>query len=84
VRELRHAVESAMIAGAGDTITVADLPLHGPAPSEDLSLKDATREFERQQVMGMLARTAFDKREAARRLGLSLTSLYRKMEGRPD
>jgi DNA-binding NtrC family response regulator len=84
VRELRHAVESAMIAGAGDTITAADLPLDAPASSEGVSLKDATREFERQQVMGMLARTAFDKREAARRLGLSLTSLYRKMEGRPD
>ena len=84
VRELRHAVESAMIAGTGDTLTADDLPLDPPASSENLPLKDATREFERQQVMGMLARTAFDKREAARRLGLSLTSLYRKMEGRPD
>ncbi len=84
VRELRHAVESAMIAGAGDTITAGDLPVESAASSEEVSLKDATREFERQQVMGMLARTAFDKREAARRLGLSLTSLYRKMEGKPD
>jgi DNA-binding NtrC family response regulator len=84
VRELRHTVESAMIAGSGATITPADLPLAPPAHDADASLKDATREFERQQVMGMLARTAFDKREAARRLGLSLTSLYRKMDGKPD
>jgi DNA-binding NtrC family response regulator len=73
-----------MIAGAGGTITAGDLPLAPPAQDGDLPLKDATREFERQQVMGMLARTAFDKREAARRLGLSLTSLYRKMDGKPD
>ena len=84
VRELRHAMESAMIAGAGDTIMADDLPLEPPAVLADASLKDATREFERQQVMTMLARTAFDKREAARRLGLSLTSLYRKMEGKGD
>jgi len=38
-----------------------------------------TRRFERQHIMAVLAQTQFDKKEAARRLGISLASLYRKL-----
>ena len=42
---------------------------------------EAIRRFERQQILEVLRLTQFDKKEAARRLGLSLASLYRKLEG---
>jgi DNA-binding NtrC family response regulator len=83
VRELLHVVEAAMIAGSGDTIAPEDLPVELQAPPDDASLRDATRAFERQHIRDMLARTEFDKREAARRLGVSLASLYRKLDGKP-
>ena len=81
VRELRHVVESAMISGGHtDTITLDHLPVDLIVPAPPPSLKEAAREFERQRILDVLAGTAFDKKEAARRLGLSLASLYRKLD----
>jgi DNA-binding NtrC family response regulator len=42
-------------------------------------LRDVTRRFERQHILAVLTQTQFDKKEAARRLGISLASLYRKI-----
>jgi DNA-binding NtrC family response regulator len=83
VRELEHVIESAMVAGKAGMITPDHLPSDlGPSPAEagaPLNLKQAVRGFERQLVLDVLAISNHDKREAARRLGLSLTSLYRKL-----
>jgi two-component system, NtrC family, response regulator HydG len=80
VRELEHVLESAMIAADGELISVGHLrPEIVRRPPA--SLRDAIRRFERQQIMEVLNLTHFDKKEAARRLGLSLASLYRKLEG---
>ncbi len=38
------------------------------------------REYERQHIQRVLEKCDDDKREAARRLGLGLSSLYRKLE----
>ncbi len=43
------------------------------------ALRDVTRRFERQHIIAVLTQTQFDKKEAARRLGISLASLYRKI-----
>jgi DNA-binding NtrC family response regulator len=83
VRELLHVVESAMIAsGDKDAITLDELPFDVAAPVSPRSLKAAARDFERQRILDVLAGAAFDKKEAARRLGLSLASLYRKLDGK--
>jgi DNA-binding NtrC family response regulator len=37
------------------------------------------RVFERQHIEDVLAQVRFDKRDAARALGISLSSLYRKL-----
>jgi DNA-binding NtrC family response regulator len=58
-----------------ETVTVGD-PALRPA-----NLRDAVRLFERQHIQDVLAQSDFDKREAARRLGISLASLYRKLSG---
>jgi DNA-binding NtrC family response regulator len=81
VRELEHVVESAMILSDGEVLTVRDLPrdfLAGPTPQSD-SLREVSRQSERQHIMAVLAQTRFDKRKTARILGISLASLYRKL-----
>ena len=53
----------------------------GTAPQD---LRGAVRKFERQHLMEVLAATQSDKRKAARVLGISLASLYRKLRGEGD
>ena len=50
-----------------------------PAASRPARLREAVRLFERQHVLDVLTEARFDKREAARLLGISLASLYRKL-----
>ena len=80
VRELENALEQAMVFGDTDLIRV---PRLGPNPAAHatarLDLREAVRQFERQHVRDALADTGGDKREAARRLRISLASLYRKL-----
>jgi DNA-binding NtrC family response regulator len=82
VRELDNALQRAVILGEGPLITPADLPpdlapaADDRAPVEDLG--EAVRRFEKQHIERALRRTP-DKKEAARRLGMGLSSLYRKI-----
>lgn len=82
VRELENALQRAVILAEGPLITLNDLP-PGLTPSPEVSLTDNLREavahFERSHIERLL-RDAPDKKEAARRLGLALSSLYRKIE----
>jgi transcriptional regulator with PAS, ATPase and Fis domain len=80
VRELENVLERAMLLGEGDVIRahhVAAPPVAAPGPPT--VLRDAVRDFERRHVLGVLAQHAHDKRGAARALGISLASLYRKL-----
>lgn len=81
VRELEHVIESAMILSEGEVLTVGDLPrgFVGDSVPADESLRELNRRSERQHILAVLARTQFDKRKAARMLGISLASLYRKL-----
>jgi len=83
VRELEHVIESAMVAGRVGKITAdtlpADLKPLATNPHRRPTLKEAVRSFERQHVLDALVLSGYDKKEAARRLGVSLTSLYRKL-----
>jgi two-component system response regulator PilR (NtrC family) len=84
VRELDNVVEHAMILGNGEWITVADLP-RALRDAEDLlpavgdDLKEALHAYERIHIESVLRRAGRDKRKAADLLGLSLSSLYRKL-----
>lgn len=84
VRELDNVIEHAMILAEGDWITAADLPraLKGnavPAPASD-DLREAMRVYEKAHIQSVLAKTDHDKKQAADILGVSLSSLYRKIE----
>ncbi len=86
IRELDNVIEHAMIVGDAAWITVNDLParIHqgrrdDPALAGD-DLKSAMRLYERNHLVNVLQRTEGDKRKAAELLGISLSSLYRKIE----
>lgn len=86
VRELKNAVERAMIFCDRETIGVDDLPaeLHGAKRISGLmsrgDLKQSVKEFEKISILSALEEAGYDKRHAAVLLGLSKSSLYRKIE----
>lgn len=86
VRELDNVIEHAMILGDGEWITPRDLPrslqqeapVSIPAASD--CLRDALRAYEKAHIQTVLAKVGHDKKVAAERLGMSLSSLYRKLD----
>lgn len=85
VRELDNVIEHTMILAEGDRITLKDLPVSIVATSQEspaftYNLKDALRHFEKQHIIRVLDQVGQDRREAARLLDISLSSLYRKIE----
>lgn len=83
VRELDNVIERAMILCDDDTIQPNHLPpnLFTPniAGSANNSLKATLRDYERRFILKTLLQVNNDKKHAADRLGLSQSSLYRKM-----
>jgi len=85
VRELDNVIEHAMIIGDGDWITLAALPraikpIAGVAVPVGDDLRDALRVYEKAHIQSVLAKVDQDKRLASELLGVSLSSLYRKIE----
>ena len=84
VRALRHAFERAVILCDGETLRRGDFPLPpaaGPAPPLTEGAAATTlAELERQAIATALARHAGNITYAAQELGITRTSLYRRME----
>jgi DNA-binding NtrC family response regulator len=84
VRELDNALERAVILSDGPILAPADFPaeLVGEGNTSDDSddLRAALARYERVHIGRVLTGCDNDKREAARRLGMGLSSLYRKLE----
>jgi DNA-binding NtrC family response regulator len=84
VRELDNALERAMILAETPVLTPDDFPaelMGEPADTGDADdLRSALDRFEKAHVRRVLELCGGDKREAARRLGLGLSSLYRKLD----
>ena len=51
--------------------------------AQPTDLRAAVRVFSKRHILDVLSRTGFNKRAAARLLGISLASLYRKMNVEP-
>jgi DNA-binding NtrC family response regulator len=84
VRELENAIESAMALAQGPRIRASDLPgarraapRSAPQVARDVPLSLAA--YERLALERALAETGGDAPEAARRLGLGRSTLYRKL-----
>jgi DNA-binding NtrC family response regulator len=82
VRELDNALQRAVILGEGPLLTPGDLPPDLVPLTDDPHLVDelgeAVRRFEKQHIERVLRRVP-DKKEAARLLGVGLSSLYRRI-----
>jgi transcriptional regulator with PAS, ATPase and Fis domain len=77
IRELRNLLERAMLMADGDLLSLAadpELP-HTGAAGDIVPLDEAERHYVRQA----LARLGGDRKELARRLGISERTLYRKL-----
>ena len=83
IRELDNALQRAVILGDGPLVTPADLPPDmAPHPADPSAVDDLNKAVERFEAVhiGRILRQTPDKREAAKRLGIGLSSLYRKIE----
>ena len=93
VRELQHALERAALLSEGELIGERDLPAQLVVPGEELTValpEDAlaipettarvVRDVERELIRRALARTANNRTEAARLLGLSRRALVYKLK----
>jgi len=83
VRQLDNAIERAVMMADSQTIEPSDLPpdllgMGQPLPDTE-DLRSALKHYERLHITRVLRQWP-DKREAARRLRLGLSSLYRKIE----
>jgi DNA-binding NtrC family response regulator len=81
IRELRNVVERAVLLVRQARIPLSLLPFSRSTRSHDsLLLKDVLEQAERQHIQRVLELTDNSKEEAARMLGLSLATLYRRLE----
>lgn len=82
VRELENILQRAVILSEGPLVTVHDLPadlMTDPEVCLDEDLRIVVAHYEKLHIERLLKQYP-DKREAARRMGLALSSLYRKIE----
>jgi len=86
VRELRNVLERALILGGLHEIALSDLPdevaAAAAASSAPMDLREATLAFERAHIGRAIECSGGDRREAARLLGIGLSTLYRRFEER--
>ncbi len=83
VRELDNVLERAMILGNGEWIRPADLPGQKSSDHDMVAEDNLTKAlelYEKTHVERTLGKCAGDKNRAAELLGLSLSTLYRKLE----
>ena len=93
VRELENVLHRAMILAEDSRITVGDLPPHitppagapaadtaAAAPRDGVPLREQLRQFEHSLIVQAIELCGGDRRSAAQRLGIGLSSLYRKLE----
>ena len=84
IRELRNLIEYAVIFEGGSRIDTENLKKKmGTYTSEKLKLSDMTRLYEKSVIHSKIYELGGDldsKKEAARQLGISIATLYRKLE----
>jgi len=90
IRELQNIIDHALILAASDRITLSDLPLQvatassewdpgGHVSAGDSSLREQARLFEVGAIRRGIDQAGGDRRLAAERLGIGLSTLYRKL-----
>jgi len=85
VRELQHAIERAVIMSEGDTISPDDFFFLSGAPQQPASQKEVNASYNLDEIEKTVIEKAIDKHsgnisKAAKELGLTRASLYRRLE----
>jgi two-component system response regulator AtoC len=92
IRELENAISRALVLADGDRIELSDLPADiarsAPAKAEPViglalpgtNLREQMRRFEAGMIFRAIDDAGGDRRIASQRLGIGLSSLYRKLE----
>ncbi|WP_447969123.1 sigma-54 interaction domain-containing protein [Nitrospira sp. M1] len=80
VRELKSALDYACIHCHGEAILPSDLPPECLEVSESPSMSFTTEYDEREQILAALTRAKGKRAEAARLLGMSRSTLYRRLD----
>jgi two-component system response regulator AtoC len=91
VRELENVIDRALILADGGRVTLADLPPQITKVNTQLSsvvndlqfsgtLREQVRKFEAALIFRTIAESGGDRRIAAQKLNIGLSSLYRKLE----
>ncbi len=84
VRELQNVIERAVIFAEGEIIGPSDIGLVGnesAAATERMEdLQTAVKTYEKEHIYKALSRCGWDKTEAAKTLGIGVSSLYRKID----
>jgi PAS domain S-box-containing protein len=83
IRELEHAIEHAFVLAHSGTLDVEHLPgsFRNGGPAQAAASPSRTlKERERETVLAALRQTRFNKVDAARALGISRATLWRKMK----
>lgn len=82
VRELQNVIERALILGTGEWIEPEDLPsdLTGQVELGDDDLRSGVNAYEREHIRTVIDSVDGDRKLAAERLGIGLSSLYRKLQ----
>ena len=88
VRELENAIEQAVVLAKGDAITIDDLPQRIYAgqsqmkPKITVPIGTTLEDIERQVILETLKQTKGDKELAAKLLGISSRTIYRKLDNK--
>ena len=86
VRELENAIERAVVLARGERLRLEDLPPEVLQRSPDdcitFTLGTTLQEMERRMIAETLRHTDGDKTKAARMLGITARTIYRKLERR--
>ncbi|MCF7955794.1 MAG: sigma-54 dependent transcriptional regulator [Phycisphaerae bacterium] len=84
IRELQNVIERAVIFADGDTIRVSDIGIITACEvvndDDGFDLHQAMRNYERQFIIRVLDNCDGNKSQAAKSLGVGLSSLYRKID----
>ncbi|MBI3014288.1 MAG: sigma-54-dependent Fis family transcriptional regulator [Candidatus Tectomicrobia bacterium] len=84
VRELRHVLEQAVLMGQGEILSAQDISLEPVLPQQTSLIQPSLEhnltleELEWEYIQAMLQKTRGNKAKAARLLGISKMTLYRK------
>jgi transcriptional regulator with PAS, ATPase and Fis domain len=80
VRELRNYIERLVVTAKGNTITAAMRIPESAGRQQAVPSPTGEVQTERTRVLQVLAQTEYNQKEAAKRLGINRSTLYRKLK----